>query len=227
MEEIVRESDHIITLKNGKIIRKSDLAIKKQSALKKPSSRKRDQLVKFFATKGLRKITKPQRNVGFKSSRATQKKRNLQAKFEELDIARRNAATNSSRETLLREEEEQRKRLRFPIGLESDHESSPPGKPDYSRISENERRTTNCPAEVLSDDNASDLISLKELRTKILTELEKLTEHPSPDRADLKAEITNQTEPKVEKAEIPLIDLDSGPNPAANLPGQPRRSREK
>ena len=106
---------------------------------------------------------------------------------------------NSSRETLLREEEEQQKRLRFPIGLESDHESSPPGKPDHSRVSENEHRASNCPAEILSDDNASDLISLKELKTKTLTDLEKPSEHPSPDRAELKAEITNQTEPKVEK----------------------------
>ena len=164
----------------------------------------------------MRKITKPQRNVGFKSSRATQKKRNLQAKFEELDIARRNAAMNSSRETLLGEEEEQRKRLRLPIGLENDHESSPPGKPDYSRIGENERRATNSSAETLSDDNVSDLISLKELKTKTLTDLEKQAEHPPPDRADLKAEITNQTEPKVEKAEIPLIDLDSGDNNTAS-----------
>ena len=104
-DEIVRESDHTVTLKNGKVIRKSDLAIKRQPTQKKPSPRKRDQLVKFYATKGLRKTAKPQRNIGFKSSRATQKKRNLQSKFEELDIARRNAAMNSSRETLLREEE--------------------------------------------------------------------------------------------------------------------------
>ena len=60
-EEIVRESDHTITLKNRKTIRKSDLAIKRQPALKKPSPRKRNQLVKFYATKGLRKTTKPQR----------------------------------------------------------------------------------------------------------------------------------------------------------------------
>ena len=105
-EEIERESDHTITLKNGKILRKSDLAMKRQPALKKSSPRKKNKLVKFYATKGLRKTTRPQRNVGFKSSRSTQKKRNLQAKFEELDIARRNAAMNSSRETLLREEEE-------------------------------------------------------------------------------------------------------------------------
>ena len=87
----MRESDHTITLKNGKIIGKSDLAIKRLSALKKASPRKRDQLMKCNATKGPRKIIKPQRNVGFRSSKATQKKRNLQAKFEELDIARRNS----------------------------------------------------------------------------------------------------------------------------------------
>ena len=207
-DEIVRESDHIVTLKNGKIICKSDLAIKRQLAQKKAIPRKRDQLVKFYATNGLRKTAKPLRNVGFKSSRATQKKRNLQSKCEELDIARRNAAMNSSRETLLREEEEQRKRLRFPIGLESDHESSPSGKSDHCRILENELGATNHPTEDVSDDNASDLISLKELKTKTLNDPEK----PILDRTDPKAEITNQTEQKVEMAEIPLIDLDSGDN---------------
>ena len=120
-EEIVRELDHTVTLKTGKLIRKSDLAIKRQPAPKKASPRKRDQLVKVYATKGPRKIMKPQRNVGFRSSKATQKKRNVQSNFEELDIARRNSAMNTSRETLVREEEEQRKRLKFPIGLESDH----------------------------------------------------------------------------------------------------------
>ena len=119
---------------------------------------------------------------------------------------------NSSRETLLREEEEQRKRLRFPIGLESDHESSPSGKPDHHRIREKELQATNYPTEDESDDNASDLISLKELKTKTLNE--KTLEHLSLDRIDPKAEITNQTEQKVEKAEIPLIDLDSGDNSA-------------
>ena len=142
-EEVVRESDNTITPKNGKIIRKSDLAIKRQPAPKKLSPRKRDQLVNFYATEGLRKITKPQRNVGFKSSRVTQKKRNLQAKFEELDIARRNVAINSSRETLLREEDEKRKRLRFPIGLKIDHESSPPANPIILELAKTnaERRT--------------------------------------------------------------------------------------
>ena len=76
-EEIVRESDHTVTLKNGKLIRKSDIAIKRQPAPKKASPRKRDQLVKFCATKGPRKVMKPQRNVAFRSSNATQKKRNL------------------------------------------------------------------------------------------------------------------------------------------------------
>ena len=211
-EEIVRESDHTITLKNGKIIRKSDLAIKTQSALKRPSPRKKNQLVKFYATKGLRKTTRPQRNVGFESSRATQKKRNLQAKFEELEIARQNAAMNNSRETPLREEEEQRKRLRFPIGLESDHESSPLGKPDHLRICDNEYRATNNSTEISSDDNASDLISLKELKTKTVTNPEKSLEYSSPDQADLKAEITDQTDPKVESTELPLIDFDAEDN---------------
>ena len=169
-EEIVRESDHTITLKNGKIIGKSDLAIKRLSALKKASPRKRDQLMKCNATKGPRKIIKPQRNVGFRSSKATQKKRNLQAKFEELDIARQNSAMNSSRETLLREEE-QRKRLRSPIGLEIHHESSPPGKPDCSRNSKTESRATNPPIETLSDDDASDLILLKDMKIQTLTDL--------------------------------------------------------
>ena len=80
-EEIVRQSDHTTTLKNGKIIRKSDLAIKRQPALKKPSPRKKNQLVKFYATKGLRKTTRPQRNVGFKSLRATQKKETSRLNF--------------------------------------------------------------------------------------------------------------------------------------------------
>ena len=107
---------------------------------------------------------KPQRNVGFKSSKATQKKINLQAKSEELDIARRNAAMNSSRETLLREEEEQRQRLRYPIGLESVQETSPPGKPVCARKSLSESRMTSSPVEFLSDDDASDLILLKDLK---------------------------------------------------------------
>ena len=220
-EEIVRESDHTITLTNGKIIHKSDLAIKRQPALKKPSPRKKNQLVKFYATKGLRMITRPQRNVGFKSSRATQKKRNLQPKFEELEIARRIAAMNSSRETLLREEEEKRKRLKFPIGLESDHESSPLGKPDLPRICENEYRATNNSTEISSDDNASDLISLKELKTKTVTDPEKSLEYSSPDQADLKAEITDQTDPKVESTEFPLIDLDAEDNNTTSHPNPP------
>ena len=194
-EEMARESDHTITLENGKIIRKSDSAIKRQPALKKPSSRKRNKLVELYATKGLRKATKPQTNVGFKSSRAIQKKRNLQAKFEELDITRWNMAMNSSRETLHRKEEEQRKRLRFPIGLESDHESSPLGKPNYLRTRENEHRTTNNSTENSSDDNASELISLKELKTKTLTEPDKSTEYPSPVQTDLKAEMKSPIRP--------------------------------
>ena len=83
---------------------------------------------------------------------------------------------NSSRKTLLREEKEQRKRLRFAIGLESDHESSPMGKPDHLSICENEHRATNNSTKNSSDDNASDLISPKEFRTKTATDPEKSLE---------------------------------------------------
>ena len=62
--------------------------------------------MKLYATKGLRKTTKPTRNFGFKNSKLTQKKRNLQAKIEEFDIAGRNAETNNSRKKNPREEEE-------------------------------------------------------------------------------------------------------------------------
>ena len=64
---------------------------------------------------------------------------------------------NSSMETLLREEEEQRKRLRIPIGLESDQKSSPSGKPDHRKSCDNEPGTMNESYEEISDDNASDL----------------------------------------------------------------------
>ena len=119
---------------------------------------------------------------------------------------------NSSRENLLREEEEQRKRLRFPIGPESDQESSPSGKPDHRKFCENELGATNYPNEDISDDNASDLISLKELKIKTSLESAKPKEHSILDRADPKAEFTDQTEQKVEMDKIPLIDLDSGDN---------------
>ena len=96
----------------------------------------------------------------------------------------RNAAMNSSRETLLREEEEQRKRFRFPIGLESDHETSPPGKPVCSRHSTTESRLTNSLVETLSDDDASDLILLKNLKIQILTDFKNQAEHPLQERTD-------------------------------------------
>ena len=128
---------------------------------------------------------------------------------------------NSSRETLLREEEEQRKRLRFPIGLERDHESSPLGKPDHLRICENEYRATNNSTELSSDDIASDLISLKELKTKTVTDPEKSLEYSSPDQADLRDKITDQTEPKVESTEFQLIDLDAEDNNTTSHPNPP------
>ena len=118
----------------------------------------------------------------------------------------------SSRENLFREEEEQRKRLRFPLGLESDHETSPSGKPNHRKICENETRTTNHPNEDLSDDKASDLIPLQELVNKTSDDPVKPKEHLTLDRTDLKVEFTDQTEQKAEMTKVPLIDLDSGDN---------------
>ena len=129
-EEIVRESDHIITLKSGEKICKSDLAVKITTEPRKVSPRKKYQLFKFVTRKGPRNVIKAARNVGFKSSKATQnkkKQKKFQTKFEELDIARRNAAINFSRETLLREEQKERKRYRCPIGAEDNQDFIPPG----------------------------------------------------------------------------------------------------
>ena len=119
---------------------------------------------------------------------------------------------NGSRETLLREEEEQRKRLRTPIGLESDQESSPSGKPDLHKSCVNEPGVMIEPREEISDDNASDLISLKDLKDKTLLEATKSDEHLISDRTDPKLEISDYVDQKVEVDEIPLIDLDSGDN---------------
>ena len=119
---------------------------------------------------------------------------------------------NSSRETLLREEEEQGKRLGIPLGLESDQESSPSGKPDHRKICDNEPGTTNDSYEDISDDNASDLILLKDLKYKTSLESKKPEEHPISDRTDFKPELPDQIEQKVEIEKIPLIDLDSGEN---------------
>ena len=119
---------------------------------------------------------------------------------------------NGSRETLLREEEEQRKRLRIPIGLESDQESSPSGKPDLRKSCVNEPGLMIEPHEEISDDNVSDLISLKDLKDKTLFEATKSDEHLISDRTDRKPEIPDHVEQKVESDKIPLIDLDSGDN---------------
>ena len=96
---------------------------------------------------------------------------------------------NSSRETLLREEEEQRKRLRIPIGLKSEQESRPSCKPDHRKSCDNEPGMMNESQEEISDDNASDLISLKYLKNKTSLEATKSEEHLIFDRTDRKPEI--------------------------------------
>ena len=70
----------------------------------------------------------------------------------------------------------------------------------------------NDPCEEISDDNASDLISLKDLKDKTSFEATKSVEHPISDRTDRKPEIPDHVEQKVELDKIPLIDLDSVDN---------------
>ena len=117
--------------------------------------------MKFYATKGPRKTTQSLRNVRIESSKSTQKKRKL--KNQESDIAGRNAAMNSSGEALLREEDEARKRLRYPIGLQEasppGQEASPPGQPTCPQTTNIPELTmTQAPTETISVDDASNLI---------------------------------------------------------------------
>ena len=201
-------------LKNGKKIRKCDLAVKRPSAPKKIRIRKKNQLVKFYAIKGPRKVTHSSRNVGFKSSNSTQKKRNLQANFEELDIARRNAAMTISRETLIREEEEERKRLRYPIGLEIIQEASPTGYitcPQTMNIPE--LTITQTPTEIKSDNDASNLILLKDLKPLVSSNLENRQEKSAQEQTKVKQEVLRKDETSIEKENRVChtpIDIDSG-----------------
>ena len=68
-------------------------------------------------------------------------------------------------ETLLREGEEEIKRLRYTIGLENIQEASPPGQPiRLQTMNTPEIRLTNPPTEMITDDDASELILLKGLK---------------------------------------------------------------
>ena len=178
--------------------------MKRPTVPKKVSPLKNNQLTKFHATKRPGKVTKPSRNVEFKSSKETQKKKNLQAKFEELDIAMRNAARNSWNGTLLREEEEEeeeeKKRLRYRIGLESSQEPIPSGQPipplsthtpDVSK--------TNMPIETISDDDASDLILLKDLKPLVRSNLENRQDHAVHEPTNIKQEVFRKEELNIEK----------------------------
>ena len=92
----VRESDHTITLKNGKIFRKSDLAVKTPPASKELSPRKKNQLKIFRPPKNPEK-SQNHREMSALRAPSLHKRRETYHKFEELDVARRNAAMNSSR----------------------------------------------------------------------------------------------------------------------------------
>ena len=170
--------------------------------------------MKFNVTKVQRKVTESSRNVVCKSSNYTKKKRNQQAKYEELDIERRDAAVNSSRETLLREEEEERKRLRYPIGLEIIQEASPPGQPTYPQTTNLPELTMiQAPTELIFDDDASNLIILKDLKLLVSSNLENLQEKSAQEQTKVKQEVLRKDEHSIEKEKKIChtpIDIDSG-----------------
>ena len=133
-------------------------------------------------------------------ARRKPKKKNLQAKFEELDIAMRNAARNSSNGTLLREEEEEKKWLRHRIGLESSQEPIPSGQPIRPLSTHTpDVSKTNMPIERISDDDASDLILLKDLKPLVRSNLENRQDHAVHEPTNIKQEIFRKEELNIEK----------------------------
>ena len=99
---------------------------------------------------------------------------------------------NSSGETLLQEEEEEdaeRKRLRYPIGLESSQEASALGQRIRPQTTHTPNTSfTNPPIEVISDDDASNFILLINLKTPI-KKLDQSVQEPT----NLKEEILEKT----------------------------------
>ena len=89
-------------------------------------------------------------------------KQNLHTKFEQLEIARWNAARNSSRKILLREEKTQKKRLSFLIVTESDFDQIPSGQPGQGQKSEKAeiiiRLSLNMSIKTMKVDDCNDLI---------------------------------------------------------------------
>ena len=61
----------------------------------------------------------------------------------------------------------------YPIGLESIHEASQPGQPTCLQHNTPERKTMNLPAGILSNDDASDLFLLKDLKPQTFMNPEK------------------------------------------------------
>ena len=97
---------------------------------------------------------------------------------------------NSSRETLLREEEEERKYLRYPFDRESNQEVSPPGQP----IRPQRKHTpdiflTNPPNDTISDDNASDFFLLQDLKPLVRSNLENRQDQTAQEPTNIKQEI--------------------------------------
>ena len=119
-----------------------------------------------------------------------------------------------SREKLLREEEEERKRLRYPIGLEIIQEASPPGYitcPQTTNIPE--LYITQTPTEIISDNDASNLIPLKDLKPLVSSNLENGQEKSAQEQTKVKQEVLRKDETSIEKENRVChtpIDIDSG-----------------
>ena len=72
---------------------------------------------------------------------------------------------NSSRETLLREKEEEKKWLRYLIGLESNQDQIPWGQASWPLPpGTSDIKSANMSLEIISDDDASDFILLKDFK---------------------------------------------------------------
>ena len=106
---------------------------------------------------------------------------------------------NSSRETLLREEEEEKKRSMYPIGLENIQGASPLGQTICPQNNIPERKTTNSPTELLSDDDGSDWILLKDLKPPTSCDPEYRQENLAQEQMEIRQETLRKDETNIEK----------------------------
>ena len=94
-------------------------------------------------------------------------------------------------------------------------EASLPGQPTCLRNNTPERKTMNPPAKILSDDQSSDLILLKDLKPQTFMNPEKRQDNLTQEQMEIKQKMPRKDETDLEKErEVyhSLIDLDSAEN---------------